>query len=54
MFGAYVFLCPGIFFWWGDIFEELLEYTQKTTSGFSNLVPLFYHKMLNIVPCAIH
>lgn len=42
IFGVYVFLRLGIFFCWGDIFEELLEYTQKATSGFSNLTSLSF------------
>jgi len=42
MFGVYVFLRLGVFFWWGDIFQELLEFTTKATSGFSSLVPLSF------------
>ena len=37
-----MFLCLGVFFWWGDIFKELLEFTTKAASGFSNLVPLSF------------
>ena len=48
MFGVYVFLRLGVFFWWGDIFQELLEFTTKATSGFSSLVPLSFFFQKNI------
>ena len=39
-----MFLRLGVFFWWGYIFQELLEFTTKATSGFSSLVPLSFFK----------
>ena len=48
MFGVYVFLCLSVFFWQGDIFQELLEFTTKATSGFSSSVPLHFFFLKNI------
>ena len=43
-----MFLRLGVFFWWGYIFQELLEFTTKATSGFSSLVPLSFFKKKKI------